>query len=178
MLCDILRERLKGHSLVRTSFTETPLSVAAVPLFNKLHWLPVTFRSDCRIAALAYLRFDSTRTYSSFTIQLLSAQTVLMILHFCTYSLWMFFKWSKKDKNVFVIHQNVQKWMDGLLNSRTDFKMKMERNIRTHITVNYTNTRENWADSFYHSGNTGKSHNPYVWHLFSTLYVSLCNTKK
>ena len=60
---------------------------------------------------------------------------------------------------------NVQAWQP----------LKMERNINTHITVNYTNTHENWADSFYHSGNTGKSHNPYIWHLFSALSVSLCN---
>ena len=51
----------------------------------------------------------------------------------------------------------------------------MERNIRTHITVDYTDTHENWAESFYHSGNTGESHNPYIWHLFSALSVSLCN---
>ena len=63
---------------------------------------------------------------------------------------------------------NVQAWQP----------LKMERNIRTHITMNYTNTHENWADSFYHSGNTGKSHNPYIWHLFSALSVSLCKKKK
>ena len=51
----------------------------------------------------------------------------------------------------------------------------MERKIRTHITKNYTNTHENWADTFYYSENTGKSHNPYIWHLFSALSVSLCN---
>ena len=50
--------------------------------------------------------------------------------------------------------------------------------IRTRITVNYTDTHKNWADSFYHSGNTGKSHNPYIWHLFSALSVFLCNIKK
>ena len=54
--------------------------------------------------------------------------------------------------------------------------LKMECNICTHFTVNYTNTHENWADSFYHSGNTGKSHNPHIWHLFSALSVSLCKT--
>ena len=59
---------------------------------------------------------------------------------------------------------NVQAWQPW----------KMERNINTHITVNYTNTHENWADSFYHSGNAGKSHNPCIWHLFSALSVSLC----
>ena len=63
---------------------------------------------------------------------------------------------------------NVQAWQP----------LKMERNIRTHITVNHTNTHENWADSFYHSGNTGKSHKPYIWHLFSALFVSFCNIKK
>ena len=45
--------------------------------------------------------------------------------------------------------------------------VKMERNIRTHITltVKYTNTHENWADSFCHSGNAGKSHNLYICFL-------------
>ena len=56
---------------------------------------------------------------------------------------------------------NVQAWQP----------LKMECNICTHIIVNYTNTHENWADNFYHSGNTGNSHNPYIWHLFSALFL-------
>ena len=63
---------------------------------------------------------------------------------------------------------NVQAWQP----------LKMERKIRAHITVNYTHSHEDWADSFYHSGNTGKSHNPYIWRLFSAFSVSLCNCKK
>ena len=41
--------------------------------------------------------------------------------------------------------------------------------------ITHANTHENWADSYCHSGNTGKSHNPYIWHLFSDLSVSCCN---
>ena len=50
----------------------------------------------------------------------------------------------------------------------------MEHNICTHITVNYTDTHEDWADSFYRSGNTGKSHNPNIcFLLFLFLFVTL-----
>ena len=100
---------------MQTSFTDPPICVAAVPLFNELHWLPVTIRSDYKIAALAYLRFDSTRTYSPLTIQLLSAQTVRVILTllyvFSMNVVQVLKEVIPKDKNVFVIHQNVQKWM-------------------------------------------------------------------
>ena len=69
-------------------------------------------------------------------------------------------------------------WNYRFHNVQAGQPLKMEHNICTHVTVNYTNTHENWADSFYHSRNTCKSHNPYIWRLFSALSVSLCNIYK
>ena len=66
-------------------------------------------------------------------------------------------------------------WNHRFHNVQTWQPLKMERNIRTHSRVNYANTHENWTDSFYHSGNTGKSHNPYIdicFLLFLFLFVT------
>ena len=67
------------------------------------------------------------------------------------------------------------------LESQTDFIMFKHGNhwkwsaTYSHTLQWITLTLMKTEQSFYHSGNTGKSHNPYIWHLFSALSVSLCN---